>query len=206
MTELAVLFDAFGTLVKIRAGKHPYRKILKLGIEQGRRPKANDGELLLTMPLEIREAAKFFGIEASHEFITSLESELDGELSGIEAYEDGIAAVDKLQAAGIKVGICSNLASPYASAIERLYPSIRHHSYSFVVGAAKPNLKIYAHAVALLQLPPANVWMIGDSKRCDRDGPSTFGMNGLHLDRKGDGDYKTLTDFAEDFLSVHFPA
>jgi FMN phosphatase YigB (HAD superfamily) len=192
-------------LVKIQAGKHPYRRILKLGIEQGRRPQANDGEVLLTTPLDLREAAKYFGIELTKECITSLEAELEDELSRLEAYEDGIAAVEKLQAAGVKICICSNLASPYASAIERLYPSIRHRSYSFEVGAVKPGLKIYAYAVTLLELPPASVWMIGDSKRCDRDGPSIFGMNGLHLDRKGDGDYKTLTDFADYFLSVHSP-
>lgn len=202
MSTIAVLFDAFGTLIKIKNGAHPYRTILKLGIEQGRRPRADDAEVLLSKPLNLRDAADHFDIDVPVDLMIQLESELISELSGLEAHADGLAAVSNLQAAGVAIGICSNLASPYAAAVERLYPSVVHHSYSFEVGAVKPNIQLYEHAAKSLRLPPGKIWMIGDSKRCDSEGPKDYGMNGFHLDRSGNGEYKNLTDFADDFLSV----
>ncbi|WPP46949.1 hypothetical protein [Pseudomonas sp. AN-1] len=58
----AVIFDAFGMLLKIQAGQHPYRRQSKLGIAQGRRPQADDIRRILTNPWGIREAAQAFGI------------------------------------------------------------------------------------------------------------------------------------------------
>lgn len=57
-----VIFDAFGTLVKIHEGNHPYRQILKLGIKQGRRPQPNDAKTLMTNPWGLAEAAQRLSI------------------------------------------------------------------------------------------------------------------------------------------------
>ncbi|SDR71771.1 HAD family hydrolase [Pseudomonas sp. bs2935] len=200
MPVLAVVFDAFGTLVKIGVGTNPYRKILKLGIEQGRRPKATDAEDLLSMPMDLRQAADYFGISVETRFMNRLEEGLREELASIQAYPDGIAAVRTLQAAGLKVAICSNLAKPYASAIERLYPNLDGYAYSFAVGAIKPSFKIYQYVTQLTGTRPGEAWMIGDSRRCDCDGPLGFGMQGFYLDREGGGNYTNLRAFAEDIL------
>lgn len=201
MPVLAAVFDAFGTLVKIGAGTNPYRKILKIGIEQGRRPKATDAEDLLSMPMDLRQAADYFGISVETSFMSRLEEGLREELAGIQAYPDGLAAVATLQAAGLKVAVCSNLAQPYAAAIERLYPSLDGYAYSFAIRAIKPSFKIYQHVAQLVGTRPVETWMIGDSQRCDCDGPLGFGMHGFYLDRKGGGSYTTLRTFAEDILS-----
>ena len=201
MTLLAAIFDAFGTLVKIGEGTHPYRKILKLGIEQGRRPQSTDAECLLTQPLDLREAADFFGIQVDRQVMAEIECGLAAELAEIQAFPDGLSAVQMLQDAGVKVVVCSNLAKPYAAAIERLYPGLDGYSYSFDVGAVKPSLEIYRHAVQLVSVLPADAWMIGDSKRCDCEGPTAFGMHGFWLDRQGGSRYTSLHQFAEDILS-----
>lgn len=60
MPVSAAIFDAFGTLIQINEGSHPFRKILKLGIEQGRRPQSTDAEQLLTLPMDLRQAADFW--------------------------------------------------------------------------------------------------------------------------------------------------
>ncbi len=200
MQVLAAIFDAFGTLVKIDEGCHPYRKILKLGIEQGRRPQPSDAEYLLTLPMDLREAAEFFGIQVSSDVMVRWESELANELEEIQAYPDGISAVKALQADGVKVVVCSNLAKPYAAAIERLYPELDGYSYSFAVGAIKPSFAIYQNATQQASVLPADVWMIGDSKRCDCEGPIAFGMQGFWLDREGRGGrggHSSLYEFAE---------
>lgn len=196
----AVIFDAFGTLIKISKGSNPYRKILKIGIEQGRRPQPRDGECILSLPMDLRQAADFFGISIDPSVMVCLESDLNRELADIQAYPDGVHAVQLLQDAGIKVAVCSNLAKPYAAAIERLYPTLDGYSYSFEVGAVKPSFEIYNHAIHALSALPTEVWMIGDSKECDCDGPTAFGMRGFWLDRQGRSIHSSVGQFAEAVL------
>lgn len=202
MPVLAAIFDAFGTLVKIGEGTHPYRKILKIGIEQGRRPLPTDAECLLTLPLDLREAANFFGIQVDRNVMDEIEYDLAAELAEIQAFTDGLHAVKMLQTSGVKVVVCSNLAKPYAAAIERLYPGLDGYSYSFAVGAVKPSFEIYQHAAKLASVSPTDAWMIGDSKRCDCEGPTAFGMHGFWLDRQGGSPYSSLEQFAEAILSI----
>lgn len=200
MRVLAAVFDAFGTLVRIGEGRHPYRKMLKLGIEQGRRPQPSDAQHLLTLPMDLRQAADFFGVQVAPCLMLQWESELARELAEIQAYPDGLAAVEELQEAGIKVVVCSNLAKPYAAAIERLYPGLNGYSYSFAVGATKPSFEIYRHATQLVSVTPGEAWMIGDSRRCDCEGPIAFGMQGFWLDRQGNSRHSSLLQFAEAIL------
>lgn len=202
MPILAAIFDAFGTLVKISEGSHPYRKILKLGIEQGRRPQPTDAEALLSRPLDLRQAANLFGIQVDPDVMAQWEFDLCRELADIQAYPDGLRAVQRLQAAGVKVGVCSNLAKPYAAAIERLYPGLDGYSYSFAVGAIKPSFEIYRHATQQVAVSPADAWMVGDSKRCDCEGATAFGMHGYWLDRQGRSTYASLDHFAEAVLQA----
>ncbi|MGY3170873.1 FMN phosphatase YigB (HAD superfamily) [Pseudomonas sp. TE12234] len=204
MPVLAAIFDAFGTLVKIGEGTHPYRKIHKLGIEQGRRPQSTDAECLLTLPLDLREAADFFGIQVDRKVMAEIERGLAAELAEIQAFPDGLSAVQMLQDAGVKVVVCSNLAKPYAAAIERLYPGLDGYSYSFDVGAVKPSLEIYRHAVQLVSVSPADAWMIGDSRRCDCEGPTAFGMRGFLLERQGNSTYTSLHQFTKAILSNRY--
>ncbi|MHC8376173.1 HAD family hydrolase [Pseudomonas sp. MDT1-16] len=200
MTVQAAIFDAFGTLVKISEGTHPYRAILKLGRDQGRRPKPSDAEHLLSMPMDLRKAAVFFGIHVDPDKMRRLEADLIEELANIQAYPDGLEVVEALQSAGVRVAVCSNLAKPYAAAIERLYPSLDGYFYSFAIGATKPSFEIYRHATTMLSIPPGDTWMIGDSKRCDCDAPNNYGFHGYFLDRTGSYGDQTLRPFAENVL------
>jgi hypothetical protein len=59
MTINAVMLDAFGTLLKIQNGVHPYRQILQRGRKQGRRPQLDDAHTLMTRRLGLAEAADF---------------------------------------------------------------------------------------------------------------------------------------------------
>lgn len=44
--------------------------------------------------------------------------------------------------------------------------------------------------------------MVGDSVRCDRDGPAAIGMAGFHLNRQGGGEVCNLVEFAERLLGA----
>lgn len=83
-----------------------------------------------------------------------------------------------LRERGVALGISSNLAKPYGAAVEQLFPSMNTHAFSFEIGAAKPDPRIYQ---ALLErLDPRSertartdapeVWIVGDLAQCDRDG------------------------------------
>jgi FMN phosphatase YigB (HAD superfamily) len=205
MAIKAVIFDAFGTVVQIHKGVHPYRQILKEGIRQGRRPKPDDAHILMTHKLSLKGAAQHFEIEISQARLDSIQQALDNELARIQPYPDGQEAIELLQREGIKVGICSNLAMPYGSAVKRLYPNLDAYGFSYEVGVLKPDPLIYRTTCDLLQVEPGHffdspgqVAMIGDSQRCDRDGPRAFGIKGFYLDRNGDGRhaFNSLVEFA----------
>lgn len=196
-----VIFDAFGTIVRIAQGTHPYRRIIKLGIEQGRRPQKDDLAKIMTSHLSLRDAASLFGIKVDQDVLREIEGSLRAELAGIEAYADGLQAVQMLQGAGIKVAVCSNLALPYGAPVERLFPTLDGYGFSFEVGAAKPDRAIYVATADQLSLDLDQCVMIGDSQLRDRDAPTAFGLKGHYLNRDGHGDFVDLVAFANHVLA-----
>ena len=198
----AVIFDAFGTLLKIQGGRHPYRRLLKIGVDQGRRPAPDDAHVLMTEPLEsLAAAAKRLGISVSQRELDDLEQMLAEEVSGIEAYPDGIEAVLLLQDRGVRVAVCSNLASPYRQAITKHYPALDAYVFSCDAGHIKPSNEIYIATCAALDVSPEMTHMIRDSARCDSEGPREIGIKGCLLDRSGHaGQYSDLLSFAQDLL------
>lgn len=201
-----VIFDAFGTLLRITEGAHPYRQILKEGIRQGRRPKPDDAHVLMTQNLGLQEASDYLGISISPDHMVDLQSALDHELNSIQAFDDGLQAVSLLQGEGVRVAVCSNLAAPYADPIHRWYPTLDAYGFSFEIGAVKPDALIYRRTCELLgpngcsDFKERQVAMIGDSSRCDRDGACELGIRGYLLDRTGGGDFRSLVDFAHTVL------
>lgn len=201
-----VLFDAFGTLLRIPEGRHPYRQVLKEGIRQGRRPQPDDLHQILTRNLDLTGAANLFGIKISTQHMADILRDLDADLSSIEPFKDGLLAVEKLQAAGIKVGIASNLAAPYGAPVRRLYPTLDAFGFSYALGAMKPHAFMYRATCELLEVGiercfEDRVVMIGDSQKCDCDGPYAAGIQGFLLNRHGVGDFSSLTEFADMVLS-----
>jgi FMN phosphatase YigB (HAD superfamily) len=135
----------------------------------------------MTQSLGLREAADYFGIELSPDLLEYAERSLEEELANISAFPDALEAVALLQRAGHRLGVCSNLAQPYGSAIRYYFPGLDAYGFSFEIGSVKPEPMIYQTTCKLLGVQPscgfggqARVMMIGDSQRCDRDGPRAF--------------------------------
>lgn len=206
MKTVAGIFDVFGTLIKIQNRRSPYLQMLRYGRAHGRRPLPSDSLTLMTYDLSLTEAADHLGIPVGYVKLHGLEQLLAEELASLTLYEDALESIGMLQSAGIKVGLCSNLAAPYGAAVRRLLPSLDAYGFSFEVGAAKPDPVIY-HSVCRTmgvepgkQLGGSRVVMIGDSVRCDRDGARAAGIAGFYLNREGDGDFTSLVNFAEQVL------
>ena len=66
-----------------------------------------------------------------------------------------------------------------------MLPGLDGYLLSYEVGAAKPNPVIYQAVCEALGSRPRDVLFIGDSKRCDVQGPQSFGMKARLLDRAG---------------------
>ncbi len=200
----AVIFDAFGTIMRIENARHPFRQLLKLGIAQGRRPRPDDASVLMSHPWSLAQAADHFGIDVPPTELARIESELDAELAGIQPFTDALSCIEALQARGRKVAVCSNLARPYGAAVKRIFPGLESYGFSYEIGTLKPDRRIYESVLTELAVEACKVWMIGDSQRCDRDGPIALGVKGHYLNRTREGspsDFHDLMAFKDVVLN-----
>lgn len=201
----AVVLDAFGTIVRINRRLNPYRELIREGRRQGCDFTLDGTHILMTTNLSLVEMASQLGIYLSPSKREELSRALELELASIEPFPDALEAVARLQGAGVKLGICSNLASSYGPVIRELFPNMKGYAFSYEVGSIKPDPVIYQTICSQMDVKPGHhfsrepgrVLMIGDSKKCDQDGPRLIGMMGLHLDRKGQGAINDLTRFAD---------
>jgi FMN phosphatase YigB (HAD superfamily) len=201
----ALVLDAFGTIVRINRRMNPYQELIREGRRQGCDLESDGAHFLMTANMSLVEAAAHRGISLSPAKREQLIRALEQELASIEPFPDALEAMSRLQGAGVKLGICSNLASPYGPVIRKLFPNLDGYAFSYEVGAIKPDTIIYQSICIQMDVEPGHhfsseqgrVLMIGDSKKCDQDGPRLIGIMGFHLDRKGQGAINDLTRFAD---------
>lgn len=175
----AIAFDAFGTLIQYGARRiNPYLRLVgdtSTNEKGGRLP-------FLTRNVPVEVFAEELGVgHLTH----VIRRELEDELASLQLYPEVELTLRRLRATGKRIAVCSNLAYEYGPAVRRLLPSLDAHVLSFEVGAAKPEPAIYEAVCSALGKRPRDVLFVGDSKRCDFDGPQAFGMQARWLDRRG---------------------
>lgn len=172
----AIAFDAFGTLIQYGGVRlNPYRLLL-----DGR-----PGDHLERLPFLTRNVppATFADeLKMSH-VMPKFEIELATELAEFRLFNEVPEVLARARQAGLQIAVCSNLAQAYGDIVRRLLPDLDAHILSFEVGAAKPQPAIYAATCKVLGSAPADVIFVGDSQRCDLNGPQAFGMQARWLDR-----------------------
>jgi HAD superfamily hydrolase (TIGR01549 family) len=178
-----VIFDAFGTLLQIRAGKHPFLQLIRHGRTCGRRPQSDDIRRIMCSRWTLRDTAEAVGIPVPELNMLKLEAVLREEVDAIEPYPEAQEAVELLRSNGFAVSVCSNLGLPYGDAIRRWFPALDAYALSYEFGAMKPDPNIYEYCCTTMGTHPLMTSMIGDSQQCDRDGPSSIGVRGYYLDR-----------------------
>lgn len=182
----AVVFDVYGTLVEIRDRRRPYPRLLQMLAESGRVPRQSDARRLMSTPCGLAGAAQLFGMELPAAALATLENDLSAELASVALYPDTIGALTALRQAGIKIGVCSNLAAPYASPVLKLLPfALEAYAWSFELGTVKPDPAIYRAVCQKLHSAPHETLFVGDTMKADYGGPRTIGMPSVHLTRKG---------------------
>ena len=89
----------------------------------------------------------------------------------------------RLRGAGLRLALCSNLASDYVTSLRSALPdSPDVEVLSCKVGAIKPEPAIYAAVLDGLQIEAGRVLFVGDTPRADIEGPRAAGMKAMHVD------------------------
>ncbi len=99
---------------------------------------------------------------------------------GASAKEGALELFQQCRNLGLKTGLISNIWHPYYSAFERCLPDIARgvecRSLSYEVGAIKPDVTLFHHALDAAGLQPEEVVIIGDSYDCDIEPALKLGM------------------------------
>lgn len=184
----AITFDAFGTVIQYAQRLTPYGRLL-----------ARQGEGAARLPFLTRDVpvATFAAELGLVDLLPDIEADLAEELAGLRLFPEVPQVLALARAAGLRLAVCSNLAAEYGPAVLGLLPGLDAYVLSYAVGLAKPDPAIFQHVCDALSCAPGEVVFVGDSKRCDVDGPRAFGMQARHLDRRAG---QSLLDALESVL------
>jgi putative hydrolase of the HAD superfamily len=102
-----------------------------------------------------------------------------------DLYDDTIATLTQIQAAGIELGMISNFDSRLHSVLTalKLDPLFHSVTISTEVGAAKPDVQIFQRALQKHDCPADRAWHIGDSLEDDYRAATAAGLHGFWLKR-----------------------
>ena len=192
-----IVFDVFGTLVKIGERCFPYRNLMKWLKQNGRKPNPDDAKLIMSYNLDFIEFAMLLRTDIPKQLLKELKSDLNEELQSIVLYEDTLSTLEELKKLGFKLALCSNLAMPYGEVVSSLLPTLDAYAWSYEVGAIKPEPQIYQYLIDQLGCHAKEVLFIGDTPLADFSGPNEFGMSARLIDRKNG---QTLADILVDII------
>lgn len=184
----ALALDVFGTLIQYGQRLAPYSRLV------GARGKGAARLPFLTRDVPVATFAAELGLE---HLLPNIEADLAEELVGLRLFAEVPEMLTRARCAGLRLAVCSNLASEYGPAVRSLLPSVDACVLSYEVGLAKPDPAIYQRVCDALGCVPGEVVFVGDSKRCDVHGPLAFGMQARHLDRRAG---ESLLDVLADLL------
>jgi HAD superfamily hydrolase (TIGR01509 family) len=100
------------------------------------------------------------------------------------AYDDAVPMLQELRSLGVRTCLLSNAGVDIRSVLDReaITGWYDHAVLSYEVGAVKPDVRIFAAALAALDLPAASVLMVGDNAH-DDGGGAALGIRTLILPR-----------------------
>ncbi|UBX53747.1 HAD family hydrolase [Acinetobacter pseudolwoffii] len=179
-----IVFDAFGTLVKIGTSRSPYRKLMKWLKDNGRKPSTKDASVIMSNPVDIAQLAMLFGENIPPQLLHEINDDLLFELSTIELYKDTTSTLQILKEHGFKIALCSNLAMPYGEQLKKLLPNVFDALFlSYEIGAIKPEDNIYEVIKSHFSCEMSEILFIGDHPVLDVEKPISLGMDARLIQR-----------------------
>lgn len=176
----AVCFDAFGTLVEIAEKRGAVRQLFK-AVPPGKRDELK--YRLMREPRSISDWMEVYVADADPMMVLDIYARELSEVASVTIRPSMSDIWALLRAKGLRLAVCSNLASSFGLAVRRALPDPPDVVvFSFEVGVIKPEPEIYAHVLDRLVLDPDRVLFVGDSARADIEGSRAAGMKALHVD------------------------
>ena len=176
----AVCFDAFGTLVEISYKRQAFQPLFKALTPEKRRELKHR---LMREDRAFTEWPEALGVEVDPMTLLEVMERMMIE-TGSVALRPGMADIwARLRGDGLRLALCSNLASDYVTALRGALPEPPDvEVLSCKVGAIKPESAIYAAVLDGLQVEAGRVLFVGDTPRADIEGPRAAGMKAVHVD------------------------
>lgn len=193
----AVALDLYGTLVNNAGMPSFYRKLCnRLGMSEEETTRAR----LMAMKENFASLADL-GQRLNPDVLidyAALDREIGVSAASVALFPETIGVLEKLKKRKLKLGLISNLATPFKAVlrnleIEKYFDEI---VFSCDVGYVKPQPEIYVLMINQLGYDPHRIIMTGDQALNDCEIPKSLGMKGVHLDRTGQkpGSIATLDD------------
>lgn len=132
--------------------------------------------------------------------LAKYEAIVEEEIKYTQLYPEVVGTLSALKWLGYKIGVISNLASPYQKSFFNLGLDklVDHWLFSFEAGVKKPAPKIYLKMISAFNVLPRQIFMTGDKYSRDVEGPMAVGMQAILLDRKDVyHDYKRIKTLDE---------
>ena len=186
MNTKVILFDLYGTLLQVQKKKHAYEQVFfSQGLSSVNSLLRAKKQLMTNVYVTLQEYIDRSGVPCKGD-VTLFQNFLDEEIESVQLYEETHEVLLALQEKEIKLGLISNLASPYKrpffdNTLEKYFDLLL---FSDEVGLKKPDSMIYKIATKGFGVVPEEVLMVGDNLVCDYNGPKNVGMQALFLDRK----------------------
>lgn len=177
----AVVFDAYGTLVEIADKRDPYRRLFT---QWANAVKSVDRLTPLKSKTSLQSLSQGYLLKVPDDAMAALEADLAAEVASVRAFDDVAPVWTELRKRGIRIGICSNLATPYIQPVLDALPFPPDAAcWSCECGMVKDDPHIYLLMCARLGVHVSRTLMVGDSHAKDVLGPAKVGMHAMHLRR-----------------------
>jgi putative hydrolase of the HAD superfamily len=213
-TTRAVLFDFYGTLARATAWGPTYEEVLAGhgysvtetvlgwlhddGLFDGQEHLEHSCSRERYRAWELaRLRAMALRCGVGPDDVDALVADLDraGKTFTMTAYDDAIPTLAELRERGLVLAVCSNWDWDLDRALDAtgIAPLVDHQVNSARVGARKPHARIFQHTLSRCGVAPGEALFVGDSWKCDVEGPLAHGMRAVHVWRQ-DGDPPSLLE------------
>lgn len=185
-----VVFDLYGTLLHITQKTNPYKRLWEdIGLETSEQIGFARNAALMMSFSSLKDYLKFLQefLPCFNRDVLSYEQEIRQEVMSAELYPDTMSVLNTLREGELKLGLISNLATPYKEPFFTLGLDVYFDriTFSCEVGFVKPQKAIYQKMAMNLGIDPTRILVVGDSVKNDVEGPQSIEMNTVHLDRSG---------------------
>lgn len=194
-----IIFDLYGTLVKLQKDTKPFLTLAKRGKKKSVRESI---ELSLTTEVaNLEDYCHLIDLEPQDD-IDRIQLDLKQELCSAELFDDTLSTLISLKRDGIKLALISNLATPY----KKVFYDLGLNNYFDVAifscdaGIFKPDPQIYSLALKSLSTNPENALMVGDNQISGVKGPEELGVKSYRISRSNNStltQISSITDLRE---------